>query len=75
MSQDETEKLEDQPPAGEWRPDEPSARLKPEDQPPAGEWRPDERLRARLSRAHGAVAGGARTANGGGAAIHGRVHG
>ena len=61
MSQDETEKLEDQPPAGEWRPDEPSARLKPEDQPPAGEWRPDEpsaRLKPRPRR------GGRRRPNG-----------
>jgi hypothetical protein len=42
MSQDEIEKPEDLPPAGEWRPDEPAARLKPEDLPPAGEWSPDE---------------------------------
>jgi len=42
MSQDETEKPEDLPPAGEWRPDEPPARPRPEDLPPAGEWRPDD---------------------------------
>ena len=43
MSQEATGKPEDQPPAGEWRPDQPPAQLKPEDQPPAGEGRPEDR--------------------------------